>query len=100
MGINAGSIPRGTDARNLIADGAIGEPQLIVCHGGQGLLNDCSHLFDMMRYVIGDPDPQWVIGNVERKTERYERDIQIEDRSAGIYRLFKRLHRYALAGNR
>jgi predicted dehydrogenase len=73
-----------TDARNLIAEGAIGEPRQIVCHGGQGLLNDCSHLFDMMRYVIGDPDPQWVIGNVERKTERYERDIQIEDRSAGI----------------
>ena len=73
-----------TDARNLIADGAIGEPRQIVCHGGQGLLNDCSHLFDMMRYVLGDPDPQWVIGNVERKTERYERDIQIEDRSAGI----------------
>ena len=73
-----------TDARNLIAAGAIGEPRQIVCHGGQGLLNDCSHLFDMMRYVIGDPDLQWVVGNVERKTERYERDIQIEDRSAGI----------------
>lgn len=73
-----------TDARNLIAAGAIGEPRQIVCQGGQGLLNDCSHLFDMMRYVLGDPAPQWVMGNVERKTERYERDIQIEDRSAGI----------------
>ena len=73
-----------TDARTLIAEGAIGEPRQIVCHGGQGLLNDCSHLFDMMRYVLNDPQPQWVIGNVERKTERYERDIQIEDRSAGI----------------
>jgi predicted dehydrogenase len=73
-----------TDARNLIADQAIGEPRQIVCHGGQGLLNDCSHLFDMMRYVLSDPAPQWVIGNVERKTDRFERDIQIEDRSAGI----------------
>lgn len=76
--------PVWTDARQLIANGAIGEPRQIVCRGGQGLLNDCSHLFDMMRYVLGDPDAEWVIGNVERKTERYERDIPIEDRSAGI----------------
>ena len=76
--------PVWTDARELIADGAIGEPRQIVCRGGQGLLNDCSHLFDMMRYVLGDPDAEWVIGNIERKTERYERDIPIEDRSAGI----------------
>ena len=76
--------PVWTDARQLIAAGAIGEPRQIVCRGGQGLLNDCSHLFDMMRYVLGDPEAEWVIGNVERKTERYERDIPIEDRSAGI----------------
>ena len=76
--------PVWTDARKLIADGAIGEPRQIVCRGGQGLLNDCSHLFDMMRYVQSDPEATWVIGNIERKTERYERDIPIEDRSAGI----------------
>jgi predicted dehydrogenase len=76
--------PVWTDARELIANGAIGEPRQIVCKGGQGLLNDCSHLFDMMRYVLGDPNAAWVIGNVERKTERYERNTPIEDRSAGI----------------
>ena len=48
------------------------------------MLNDCSHLLDMMRFVMGDPDVIWVLGNVERKTDRYERDIRIEDRSAGI----------------
>ena len=73
-----------TDARTLIAEGAIGQPTQIVCRGGQGLLNDCSHLFDMMRYVLSDPQAEWVIGNVERKTERYERETPIEDRSAGI----------------
>jgi predicted dehydrogenase len=76
--------PVWTDARELIANGAIGEPRQIVCRGGQGLLNDCSHLFDMMRYVLNDPNAVWVIGNVERKTERYERNTPIEDRSAGI----------------
>ena len=73
-----------TDARTLIAEGAIGQPTQIVCRGGQGLLNDCSHLFDMMRYVLSDPQAEWIIGNVERKTERYERETPIEDRSAGI----------------
>ncbi|MBI1930157.1 Gfo/Idh/MocA family oxidoreductase [Candidatus Poribacteria bacterium] len=76
--------PVWTDARELIAKDAIGEPRQIVCKGGQGLLNDCSHLFDMMRYVLGDPNATWVIGNVERKTERYERNTPIEDRSAGV----------------
>ena len=76
--------PVWTEARNLVASGAIGTVRQVTARGGQGLLNDCSHLLDMMRYVMGDPDAQWVVGNVERKTDRYERDIRIEDRSAGI----------------
>ena len=75
-----------TDARQLIAEGAIGEPRQfqIVCRDGQGLLNVGIHWLDMMRYVLSDPRAEWVIGNVERKTERYERKVPIEDRSAGI----------------
>ena len=76
--------PAWNRARELILEGAIGEPRQVTARGGQGLLNDCSHLLDMMRYVMGDPDAEWVLGNVERKTERYERDIRIEDRSGGI----------------
>ena len=76
--------PAWTDARELISSGAIGEVRQVTARGNQGLLNDCSHLFDMMRYVMGDPSPVWVIGNIERKTERFERETPIEDRSAGI----------------
>jgi len=76
--------PAWTEARRLIAAGAIGEPRQVVARGGQGLLNDCSHLFDMMRYVLGDPQAAWVMGNVERKTDRHERDVRIEDRSICI----------------
>ncbi|MFH1571059.1 MAG: Gfo/Idh/MocA family oxidoreductase, partial [Gemmatimonadota bacterium] len=73
-----------TEARRLVAAGAIGQVRHVHAVGAQGLLNDCSHLLDMMRYVLGDPQAQWVIGNLERKTDRYERDVPIEDRSAGI----------------
>lgn len=73
--------PAWTLAKELVAAGAIGEVRQVNARGGQGLLNDCSHLLDMMRYVMGDPQAMWVMGNVERKTERFERDIPIEDRS-------------------
>ena len=77
--------PVWTEARRLIVEeGVIGEVRHIHAVGGQGLLNDCSHLLDMMRYVTGDPTAVWVMGNVERKTERFERDVPIEDRSVGI----------------
>ncbi len=76
--------PAWTEARNLVAAGAIGQPRQVTARGNQGLLNDCSHLFDMMRYVMNDPNAAWVMGNIERKTERYERDIRIEDRSIGV----------------
>lgn len=76
--------PAWTDARQLVTSGAIGQVRQVTARGNQGLLNDCSHLFDMMRYVMGDPSPVWVMGNVERKTDRYERETRIEDRSAGI----------------
>lgn len=71
------------EARRLIAAGAIGQVRHVHAVGAQGLLNDCSHLLDMMRYVLGDPRAEWVLGNVERKTDRYERDVPIEDRSGG-----------------
>lgn len=76
--------PAWNEARRLIKEGAIGRVRQVVARGGQGLLNDCSHLLDMMRYVQGDVEADWVLGNIERKTDRYERDIRIEDRSAGI----------------
>ena len=75
-----------TEARNLIAAGAIGQPLQYLGMGQQGLLNDCSHYFDQMRYIMGDANAEWVLGNLERKTDRYERETRIEDRSAGIIR--------------
>ena len=71
-------------ARSLIADGAIGDVQFITAISGSGLPNDASHLMDMFRYLLVDDECEWVMGNVERNTDRHERGTRIEDRAVGI----------------
>jgi len=76
--------PRNTEARRLIASGVIGKPHLIrLCTSG-GLTNNGTHAIDRARYLLGDPKAEWVLGQVERRTDRYERLEPIEDACAGI----------------
>jgi predicted dehydrogenase len=78
-------LPAYTLARDLIAQGAIGDVQLIQSFGAEGLPNYCSHQTDMFRYLLGDDACEWVMGNIERKTDRYERNTRIEDCAVAIY---------------
>ena len=67
-------------ARDLIADGAIGKPLAVkVSVEEGGLLNQGSHLIDRALYLLGDPEPLWVLGQVQRETDRYERGYYCED---------------------
>jgi len=70
-------------ARELVADGVIGEPRFVSTGHRDGLLNWGTHLVDLTRYVLGDPETAWVVGQVERETDRYERGVPIEDRCLG-----------------
>lgn len=70
--------------QEVIGDGAVGEPQVVRTGHGHGLLNWGTHLIDLGRYFLGDPDPVWVAGHVERETDRYERGQPIEDRCVGV----------------
>jgi len=73
------------EGKRLIADGAIGEVRLVFCNGtNQGILNDATHSIDFMRYLLGDPGTLWVMGNIQRKTDRYERDVRIEECAEGV----------------
>jgi predicted dehydrogenase len=72
-------------ARDLIAQGAIGRVSLILSIGGQGLPNYSSHHTDMFRYLLSDAECRWVMGNVERKTDRFERTTQIEDAAVAVF---------------
>ena len=78
-------LPAYTLAKELIAQGAIGAVQQIVSFGGQGLPNFSSHQTDMYRYLLSDDECEWVMGNVERKTDMYERATRIEDCALGVF---------------
>ena len=75
-----------TKAKELIAEGAIGQVERVSHTRLTGLLNATSHGLDCMRYILGDPDVEWVFGQVERKTDRYERSVRCEDCVAGFLR--------------
>ena len=76
--------PGWTEARQLVGEGAIGKPVMVTGYVVDGLLNTGSHVIDGMRYVLGDPQAEWVMGAVERKTNRWERDVPIEDCCLGL----------------
>lgn len=66
-------------ARQLVRDGAIGEPRVVTANSWGGLLNMGTHMVDMARFILDDPGYEWVMGQTERRTDRYERGISIED---------------------
>jgi predicted dehydrogenase len=71
-------------AREAVAAGEIGTPEL--GHGSTtaGLLNVGTHLVDGLRFVLSDPAARWVLGAVERSTNRFEREVPIEDRCSSL----------------
>ncbi len=76
--------PQNVEARRLVLEGAIGTPTAMLRRDAHGLLNRGTHELDEMMYVLGDPRPIWVIGQVTRKTDRWERRVRCEDRCAAI----------------
>src|SRR5262249_52211397 len=77
-------VSHNTAARRLIAEGAIRQPTPPPPASGGGLLNNGTHMIDRMRYLLGDPEAIWVIGQVERRTDRWERAQPIEDCCVGL----------------
>ena len=71
-------------ARELVRNGAVGNPVLMTNKIAQGLANIGTHSIDGSRFVLGDPEPRWVMGAFERLTDRYERQVPIEDRSLAL----------------
>ena len=71
-------------ARELIEDDAIGIPLRADLRVKEGLANWGTHSIDGARYILGDPIAKWVMGAVERRTNKYERNTAIEDACMGL----------------
>ena len=76
-------LPTWVEAKKLVAEGAVGQPQMLSSRVCDGFSNWGTHTVDCMRYMLGDPRMEWVIGQVERRTDRYERGQRIEDLGVG-----------------
>ena len=74
-------------ARELIQSGAIGDVILVHATSGKpnaGLMNIATHKINYVQYVLGDPSVAWVIANVQRETDRYERGWPAEDLAGAL----------------
>ncbi|TAK21352.1 MAG: Gfo/Idh/MocA family oxidoreductase [Chloroflexota bacterium] len=71
-------------ARDLIREGAIGKVIQVVCDDGGNLLNTNSHNIRLALFLMGEPRAEWVMGAVERTTERMERGFPAEDAALGV----------------
>lgn len=78
-------LPSYVMARKLIHEGHIGQARLIQSFAGAGLPNFASHQMDMYRFLLHDAECEWAMGNVERKTDQYERNTRIEDMAIGVF---------------
>lgn len=78
-------LPAYTLAKNLIADGEIGEVSFIKVYARDGLPNYSSHQADLFRYLLGNVECTWAMGNVERETDRWARAIPIEDKALAVF---------------
>jgi len=72
------------EARRIVADGAIGQPKRMWAGVRAGMMNTGTHSVDFQRYVLGDPQAEWVMGSVERKTDRHIFGHRVEDRCSGL----------------
>jgi predicted dehydrogenase len=71
-------------ARELVRQGAIGKVVRADLRVKEGLANWGTHSIDGARFVLDDPKPVWVMGAVERYTDKHERATPIEDSCMGL----------------
>jgi predicted dehydrogenase len=71
-------------ARDLIRDGAIGTVRQIQMDDGGNLLNTNSHNIRLALFLMDEPRVDWVMGAVERTTDRAERGLPAEDACLGL----------------
>ena len=79
--------PQAEQARVLIQKGEIGTVSMIWGHCSLDLMNNGTHVVDLINYLNGDADVEWVIGQIDRRKNLEGRgnhpDMVIEDMAVG-----------------
>ncbi len=78
-------LPAYTLARDLIAKGAIGKVNFMCEFRRAGPAELLVASDGHVPIPAGRLECRWVMGNVERKTDRFERTTRIEDRAICVY---------------
>ncbi len=79
--------PQAVQARELIQAGEIGEVAMIWGHCTLDLMNNGTHVIDLINYLNGDSPPRWVMGQIDRHRKidgrRNHPDMPVEDMAVG-----------------
>jgi predicted dehydrogenase len=73
-----------TEAKRMVQAGDIGRPVRLWSATRSGMMNTGTHCIDFQLYVLGNIQARWVMGAVERHTDRHIFGHRVEDRCVGI----------------
>ena len=75
--------PQTIKAIELLKSNAIGELRSIFGHCSSDLLNNGTHVVDLMRYFVDDSPIRWVMGQIDRPTDKVNFGHRVEHNAIG-----------------
>jgi predicted dehydrogenase len=79
--------PQSVKAREMIEAGVIGNPKLLWGHCSLDLMNNGTHVIDLVNYLNMDAGAIWVMGQIDRRGKRFgaanHPDMFVEDMAIG-----------------
>ena len=75
--------PQTISAIELVKGNAIGELRSIFGHCSSDLLNNGTHVVDLMRYFVDDSPIRWVMGQIDRPSDKVNFGHRVEHNAIG-----------------